>query len=202
MKHLATLIAALAISAVTLAAQSPFSAYGTKVSTNACYAVVKAKNGQPAVNFVEAIVASASSSATALNFLSAGSPITITNALAAGSSNILCATSGLVPGKDILLRYGTTGNYQWSKIQYTNGTGIGITNLIGVGVTDEALVAGDRFYVMTTNHVITIGAADKTYNGGSIVFASDTADRPLLILTTITGTATNINSLLVSGEYR
>jgi hypothetical protein len=172
-----------------------FSVGETDISTNVSYAVAP-PGGVTKITFLEA---KSFSSAAILSLFTAGSPVYVGTASAAGISNILTtSTTGINPGDTVLIRSVANGTFQRALITTTNSTGLIITNDIIAADTDFAIAVGDPIYPMTSIYSLTIGSTAKTYDSVNPILVSPTAGRPLLVEVEATGPSTN-HSIIITG---
>ena len=191
-------LALLFLGGLPLPAANYFSSGATAVSTNLGYVVTSGQG----ISRTQFLAAKSDSSAGTLKFYTAGSPITVTNDLAVGLSNILCTTTGtdLAGGDVIVIRDVSADAYQRVLVSSTNASGILITNSLTSATTDFALEAGDLIYRMTSAFSVPIGATLTTFgvSGQGAVWSSQ-ANRPALFEVSATGSTTN-HALAASGE--
>ena len=186
-----------------------FGGPGTALSTNIAYFCVPNSGGS--VAGVTALWASADGSTARLKVYSAPTvDVLVTNALAAGLTNILVASSnGLAVGDVIVIRHVTgtaesdvsSTNWQKAIIGPTiTAAGFVITNDLTSATTSFALAAGDHIYRFGTPQGNTcIGNTVTTMNGGGspvMVFGAP----GLIEVSNLTGTGTN-NCLIVGGKF-
>lgn len=198
-----TLTALLALLAVPADAQDArmdeaFSVGATVVTTNLAYVVTPARGGVAHVQFLSTKSASASG---ALTFYTASAPIVITNALAAGLSNILATgVVGTLAANDVIvIRNVANDTYQRCLVHLTNSSGILITNPVAAVTTSFALSKGDQIFKMTSAGAFTVGSTLTTWGitGQGGIWNSQ-ANKPALIDIADSGATAN-SSLIVSG---
>ena len=185
---------ALLLTATLGHAAAWFAAAGTTVSTNLAYAVIPA--GARA-QFVSAV---SDSSAGTLKFYSCQTGVTVTNALAAGMTNVMVsATNGIAAGGVVVIRGVSGDQYQRALVYSVSAAGgIVITNSSTAAPTSFALVSGDKVYPTTAAYSETIGATAKSLSSGGVIWVAP-VDKPALIELSATGVTTN-QSLIVSGS--
>jgi hypothetical protein len=185
-----------------------FAGKGKAAGTNASYYVASAKaNG---IARVENVYVRSESPNGRLRFYNADNSIVITNALAAGLTNILLqSTNTLVAGDLICIRGVTNDTYQVAAISLVAQTGIILTNTFGGALTatcptDFALFAGDLIYRLTEAGAfqLTTGTNTFTAPGAGAVYSFQEG-RPGVVLANITaGGSTNSTAIeLIAGKY-
>ena len=185
----------------TRAAQIPFAAGSTAVSTNVAYAAIPAIG----VGSIRTILAKSDSSAGTITFYRATTPAAVvTNALAAGYSNILCQLAGTAWAQNdvLLLRSMANNTFQRVLLSSTNGSGILITNALTAATTSFALSPGDQVYKMSSVGSILVGAGVVNWAQNGPLWHTQEA-QPGLVELSATGSTTN-NNILVTGysEFR
>lgn len=192
------LLVIVALVITTCAHAEDWGSIGKKVSSNVVYVAVLPNSS---VNYVGGSVHS-STGGEILGF-TAGAPVTITNALAAGLSNILAttshATSSLTNGDHVLIQ-GQNEQFQWAQLNAVTASGLLITNVLNGAAltTDFALVAGDKIYRLTEVYGEQLGPSLATSSRSGGVLLKDSNGRPALFLLNATGVVTNL-SLSVGG---
>jgi hypothetical protein len=179
-------------------AQDVWSGKGTAVASNVNYYVASAKYRPARIEYLDATSTSAT---IPITFYSAGSSITVTQASAAGATNIwVTSPTSVTAGDVIVIRSIANDTYQRAKVVATNATvGIIITNDFTSATLNFALVSGDAIYKMTAGGTKVVGAANLNVSapGGGIWNAEE--GKPLLVdMANAVGTNT-IN--IISGVY-
>jgi predicted carbohydrate-binding protein with CBM5 and CBM33 domain len=208
MKHL---LAIIALAATIAAGNAQTFLSGKPVSTNMVYGVV------PPGHSADSIIYSLHSSVDGtLGFFYCDSAVTVTNALAAGMSNVLCPTAisgtAVFAAEDTILLYDLDGDrWQWAQINNTNTTGMLLTNSAysRALTTDFPLTVGDMVFRMrptggaTATTIprtrVAVNAGAPSSITGSRVLTAGGSHPALVDLRAGAGTITNI-SLVVSGR--
>lgn len=167
-----------------------------RVSTNVIYGVLA-----PGA-CLDSVVAKCDNATALLRVQTLNSSIVVTQALAAGQSNIFAAMTqpyALAAGDVLVIQSGV--NFQRALVHLTNSTGIVLTNELTSALTDFALVPGDQvFKVMTTVFQDNVGGTRVTL-GAPPIFQCNMG-RPLLVdVVLASGSVTNLG-LLVGGRQQ
>jgi len=179
---------------------------GKAATTNASYFVFSAKY-RPAR--VEYVVARSESPNGRLRFYGVDNAINITNALAAGLTNILVAsTNTLVAGDLICIRSVANDQYQLAAISSTSAGSVILTNtfsgtLTATCPTDFALTTSDVIYRLTEAGSFQLATGTNTFTAPAGAIFSFQEGRPGVVLANITsGGSTNVTSIdLIAGKY-
>ena len=193
------ILSMLCLVIASLRAEEAVSIQSIAINTNAIYAVAPAGTKVTSL----AVVNDTPHSGTVKFYLATANSIQITNALAAGASNILVtATNTLEVGAHLLIcgMSSGTARYQRAVVHSVASDGIVITNYPGSGLSqmDFALAAGDSLWRMTNAATLKrVDAGLTVINGGGIIWGDS---RPSFIEVAQTGLCTNLS--LVIGGYR
>ena len=187
-----------------------FSGKGKAYGTNAGYFVTSANRRPARVEVVDVV---GGGNFSKLKFFQADNSIQITNALAAGLTNILCTghIGQLVAGDSIVIRDVTNDKYQFAQVHLTNSSGIILTNTLGtlaaVCSTDFALASGDLIYEVNEAGSIDLGTVaitNRVHASGAPIYTFQEGRPGLVLFHQTSGGSTNpafttIN--LISGRY-
>ena len=186
-----------------------FSGKGQIVQTNCAYFITPAKAFGPArVELVN--VGSDMPNAKLRFFNPTADDITVTNALGAGGTNILCTghIGVLLAGDTIVVRDTSSEKYQLLSVSSTNSSGFITTNLFGTPNStngmDFALAAGEaKVYKVVLAGEQHVGTQTNTFpqigNGPMWRFPHSKPGAVLFLQTTAQSTNTTIN--FISGSY-
>lgn len=188
-----------------------FSGKGKAATTNASYFVCNARYRPARVEFVNV---TSDAHLGKLKFYHADNSIAVTNALAAGLTNVLLQSSNTLVAGDLICiqSVGATADldkYQLAAIHLVQASGIHLTNtfsgaLTATCPTDFALVSGDKVWRLTEAGNIHLGISTNNLPAAGIgSLYTFPEGRPGVVLAHQTGGgSTNVTSInLITGRY-
>jgi hypothetical protein len=185
----------------TTRAEDVFSGIGTTVSTNISYYIAPARGGSKAgITFMSAWTDNANGT---LKVYTVTTSTLVTNALAAGLTNILVlSTNGFAVGDVVIIRSVSGDTYQKAKVGPTiSAAGFVITNDLTSATSSFALAAGDVIYRCGTPASIVIGATRTDYGNGSAPVVLSRTSEPVLVEASSFSTNATNNAVVASGRF-